>query len=267
MKSILLTSLLAAGLASGSTTLLDVNFPDGTGTNPNFLEIDNGVGANTWTQSTGVLATSTSNNSAVGAASDSTITFSGLGSDSLVLNVNVSSVTGTTIANGMFIGFQRRDNDGTGADLWNNLPTAFGLVLPGSASVGLGTRVVAVGGNNLDAPGRYQFGPGYGVATLASIQDGFSMTLTINMAGWDLGITGLEDAGATAITGGSGVWSVGGISDWADFSDDMRVGASYQTNGGAGDMNISSINLTQVPEPSALALLGLAGLGLLRRRR
>lgn len=244
MKPLLL-ALFAAGAASlHAQSLIDVTFPDGTGTNPTFLEIDNGVGDNFWTQSTGVLSSSTSNNSSIGAASDTTIAFSTLGTDSLVLSVDVASVTGISIANGMFIGFQRRNNAGTGADLWNNLPTSFGLVLPGSASVGLGVRQVAVGGNNVDSPGRYQFGPSYGQATLESIQNGFSLTLTINSTGWDLAVSGLEDAGAVAITGGTGAWSVDGISDWDDFTDDMRVGMSYQTNAGAGDVSLAAISLT-----------------------
>lgn len=240
----ILPSLCACATSLHAQTLVDVTFPDGIGTNPTFLEIDNGVGDNLWTQTTGILSSSTSNNSSIGAASDATISFSTLGSDALVLNVNVASVTGTSIANGMFIGFQRRIGGGGGSDLWNNLPTSFGLVLPGSASVGLGTRVVAVGGSNSDSPGRYQFAPGYGVATLASIQDGFSVTITLNSTGWNLDISGLEDPGAVAIIGGSGSWSDGPISDWADFTDDMRVGISYQTNAGAGDLQLASVSLT-----------------------
>ncbi|MEP2775170.1 MAG: PEP-CTERM sorting domain-containing protein [Luteolibacter sp.] len=264
MKHLFLSSLLACGICQGSTTLIDVTFPSGTGTNPTFLEIDNGVGSNSWTQSTGVLSTSTSNNSAVGAASDTTIDFSALGSDSLVLTVTVASVTGTPTANGYFIGFQRRINGGTGDDLWNNLSTAFGLVIPGANSVGNGVRHIGIGGNA--GSGRYQ-GSDYGVATLASIQDGFGMTLTVNSLGWEIAITGLEDASAAAITGGSGSWGTGGINTWESFQTDMRVGASYQTDAGAGDMTLSKITLTQVPEPSTLALLALGGLGLLRRRR
>ena len=69
-RTIILTTLLATGLCHGSTTLIDVSFPAGTGTNPTSLEIDNGVGSNSWTQASGVLSTSTNDNSAVAAASD-----------------------------------------------------------------------------------------------------------------------------------------------------------------------------------------------------
>ena len=114
-KPVLLATFLATGICHGTTTLIDVSFPDGTGTNPTFLEIDNGVGAsNTWTQATGVLASSASNNSSIGAASDLTVDFSTLGGDSLVLRASIASFTGTPIANGIFVGFQRRINGGTG---------------------------------------------------------------------------------------------------------------------------------------------------------
>lgn len=47
-RTIILTSLFATGLCHGSTTLIDASFPEGTGTNPTFLEIDNRVGSNSW---------------------------------------------------------------------------------------------------------------------------------------------------------------------------------------------------------------------------
>ncbi|MFT4550530.1 MAG: hypothetical protein ACI8XO_000507 [Verrucomicrobiales bacterium] len=223
-------------------TLINASFPDGTGTNATFLEIDNGVGdgMNSWTQETGVLFSTTANNSTAGAASEATIDFTALGSESLTLSVDVASVSGGLIANGIFVGFQRRVNEGTGADLWNNLPVSFGLVIPGSTTVGNGVRVIGVGGNA--GSGRYQ-GSNYGVASLASIQDGFSMLLTVSSDGWEMTFTGLEDDAATAITGGSGTWGIDGINTWADFPNDMRVGASYQTPAAGGDFSLSKINL------------------------
>ena len=233
--------LLSSITLSQAQTLIDVSFPEGTGTNPTFLEIDNGVGDNVWTQETGVLLSATSNNSTAGAASDTTIDFTTLGTDSLTLSMEVASVSGGIIANGIFMGFQRRINDGVGSDLWNNLPVSFGLVMPGSAAVANGVRVVGIGGNA--GTGRYQ-GSNYGVATLASIQDGFGMVLVVNSAGWELTLTGLEDLDANSITGGSGAWEVDGINSWSGFLNDMRVGASYQTPAAGGELTFSSINLT-----------------------
>jgi hypothetical protein len=265
-KHVLLASLLFPTLSQGSGILIDVNFPDGTGTNPNFLEIDNGVGDNTWTQATGVFSSSTSNNSSIGAASETVIDFSTLGGEKLVLTANVSSVSGTLVANGMFVGFQRRINGGIGSDLWNNLATSFGMVIPGSAAVGNGVRHVGIGGNA--GTGRYQAFD-YGIASAASIQDGFDVTLSVDINGWDLAIAGLEADDATPIVGGSGTWDTGGINAWGAFDADMRVGSSFQTTAGAGDLTFSRITLEQVavPEPSSIALAGIAALGFLRRRR
>ena len=267
MSRILVLSLLATGVSLGAGTLIDVSFPDGTGTNAGFSEIDNGLGGgtSTWTQATGVVFSNTANNSAVGAASDTTIDFTALGSDSLILTVDVASRTGTNVANGMFIGFQQRNNGGVGGDLWNNNDPSFGLLIPGTASGGLVLNRVSVGGNG--GGGRYQVAPGWGTATPASISDGFSLTMTLDSAGWDISLTGLEDAGASPITGGAGTWGAGGINDWATFNDEMRVGFSYQTTGAGGELTFQRIHLTQTPEPSAMTLLGFAGLGLLLRRR
>ena len=207
MSSPPLRHLLAAGLsifASGllsAQSIIDVTFPDGTGTNALFEEIDNGLGGGTgtWTQATGVLYSTTANNSTTGAASRETIDFTTLGSDSLTLTVEATSRTGTNVANGMFIGFQQRNSGGAGTDLWNNNPPSFGLLIPGTASGGLVQDRVSVGGNG--GNDRYQVAPGYGVVTAASLGDGFTMTLTVSSTGWELSLTGLQDGSGTAITG------------------------------------------------------------------
>ena len=109
MRLFLVGLAISASATLQASTLIDVTFPDGTGTNPTFLEIDNGLGggAGTWTQETGVLFSAMANNSTTGAASETTIDFTTLSpEESLVLSVEVASRTGTNIANGMFIGFQ-----------------------------------------------------------------------------------------------------------------------------------------------------------------
>jgi hypothetical protein len=141
----------------------------------------------------------------------------------------------------MFIGFQQRNNGGTGADLWNNNPPSFGLLIPGNGSGGLVLDRVSVGGNA--GGGRYQVAPGYGTASAASIVDGFTVSLTVDSSGWDLALTGLEDAGGNAITGESGTWGVDGINTWAGFNDAMRVGVSYQTTATGGTLNLARITL------------------------
>ena len=76
---------LACSTIQADTILIDADFPGGTWTNPTFTEIDNDVGNNSWTQSTGVLATSMGGNSTVGAVSASTVDFTTLGANSLLL--------------------------------------------------------------------------------------------------------------------------------------------------------------------------------------
>jgi hypothetical protein len=258
---LLVCTFLVTSDRGQAQTIIDVTFPDGTGTNPTFLEIDNdlGGGTSTWTQSTGILSGNTTANSSIGAASETTVDFGALGDKSLVLTMEVASVTGSVIANGMFIGFQQRNMAGAGADLWNNNAPSFGVVIPGNAAnnpgyAGSGAplvlRRVAMGGSDPSNPSRYQFLPDFGVATAASIADGFGVTLTVHSGGWEVAITGLEDAAATAITGGTGAWGSGGINDWGEFNDEMRVGVSYQTGTSGGDLVISSITLVNgAPSP------------------
>lgn len=242
-----LVVFLGIGNLTGQTQLIDVNFPPGTGTNATFLTIDNEVGGlmGTWDQASGVVTSTAVNNSTTGAASDLTIDFGSLGSDSLTLSVEVLSRTGVVAANGMFIGFQQRNAGGTGDDLWNNTPPSFGLVVPANASGGLAFNRVSVGGSDPSSPGRYQLLPGYGVATAASISDGFTMELRVDSGGWELALTGLEDGAGNAITGGSGDWGVGGVNDWAEFNSTMRVGFSYQTNAAGGALSFGSISVVQ----------------------
>ena len=73
---VLFAAFALAGSAQAQTTLIDVTFPDGTGTNPTFLEILNGPTAasgGNWTQATGVIHSGTNGNSTTACASDTTI--------------------------------------------------------------------------------------------------------------------------------------------------------------------------------------------------
>jgi len=279
--TVLLTSLLSVGLAHGATTLINATWddPGDTEVNPTFLQIYNGVGGDTtnnaWHQDTGTVDIGKrvkQSGPAVGAASETTIDFPSLApTESLVLTVDVKSMANTANinANGFFIGFQHRDNNGSGADLWNNLSPSFGMVVAGNKF--LGVRQTAPGGKNGgNAAGQY--GGSWGQATTASLEDGFTVTLTASQSGWQIAVAGLEDADGNPITGGSGNWGENGVLDWASFDANMRAGFSCQILDYSDALTpdavvLNSVNVTQVPETSA-ALLGVLGLlGLLRRRR
>ena len=251
MSKPLLLTILAMANCHG-VTLIDVTFPTGTGTNPTFTEIDNGVGTtNTWTQDTGVLSTSTAANSTVGAASETMVAFTELGSDALVLEFSISAASFNTInANGIFLGFQD-SNDSSADGLWNNHSPSFGIWIGGGPVNAL--RQVSVGGNS--GSGR-TIEDTYAIATLASLQDGFDITLTIDSNGWNVEIDGLLDDAGEAITGGSETWadSTQGF-NFTNFTADMHAAVSIQTPlDEIGGITISSIQLTQGPAGAAADL-------------
>ncbi|MGJ8641999.1 MAG: PEP-CTERM sorting domain-containing protein [Luteolibacter sp.] len=112
-----------------------------------------------------------------------------------------------------------------------------------------------------------------------AILDGFTITLTADVVGYSFFIEGILVAGSTNAdyTDGDTTATISG--NWAgtEFLDNFGGGHLYtavqqrtgQTEGDnmITDYSAATIDVTVVPEPSSAALLGLAGLVLILRRR
>jgi arylsulfatase A len=240
-RHLILASLLLAGSGTGQTTLINATF-DGVSndTNPGFQIISNtqanGSGAS-WNQVTGLVNRGTATSSTAGAVSTTTIDIPSIDGDgTIVLTVNVESASGSLAANGMFIGFQQADGGpDAGGELWNNASPSFGLVIDGGNR--LGQYTVAPGGNTSTVG--FQDSPAFGITTSASINDGFTVTLTVSSAGWQFALTGLQDSGGAAISGGSGTWSDVPFA-FSNFTSGMRAAFTTQGNGG-GSLDLASV--------------------------
>lgn len=229
--------------SAAQSTLIDASF-DGVvnDTNSGFQVISNvaadGSGAS-WNQSTGLVNRGTASTSTAGAVSTTTIDIAALGDKSVILTAVVEAANGTLGSNGIFIGFQQADG-GAGAqtELWNNIGPSFGLVIDGGNRGG--PYVVAPGGFGSSA---FQDTPAFGTTTSASINDGFTVVLTISSSGWQFGISGLQNASGGAITGGSGSWTDVPFA-FSSYSSGMRVAFTTQGSGG-GALDLARVSVTQ----------------------
>ena len=236
-----LVSALSVIITNAQNTLIDASF-DGVAndTNNTFQIISNtqgnGSGAS-WNQTTGLITQGTTTASTAGAVSTTPID---VPADSVVLTAVVQAGSGSISHNGIFIGFQQAAGGAdTGGDLWNNQAPSFGLVINGTNNRSP-NLTVAPGGNEPTNGSFQDTSPSFGVTTNASINDGFTVTMTITSAGWEFNIIGLETSGSVAITGGSGTWSDLPF-DFSDFSNAMRVAVTAQ--GAGGTLDLASITV------------------------
>ena len=236
---------------------------------PGFQLLTNGAqgGGGTFDATTGVVVVGGNNNSSTTATGFNNVSLAALGADveSITATFVISDVDNVLFSrsNGFFIGLATGDGatNPSGAGLFNNTAASVGLRfnsgnLP-TTPLTL-TQIITEG-----ATGGVTSLQNATLPTVASIEDGFTFVLTLNSDGTvDASTTGLSTE--IALTGGT-------LADpsFADFlAGGVGVNSTFQ--GGDGGFTIDSVTVhaaVAVPEPSSLALLGLASLGLVTRRR
>ena len=284
-------AVLSLGVFLSANVSADIvisnNFDGTAGVGPGFQLLAN-AGASTFDPNTGVanvIGNLAGSNASTNAAGFNSVSLAPLAADveSITATFVIDSVDDVlfTRSNGFFLGLITgvagpTDNptDADGGGLFSN---------PGPASVGLRFNSGNLPTGDLTSiqlltdPEDLTGGAGSSdvllngaVPTTASVDDGFTFVLTLNNDGTlDASTTGLSteiSATGLAFSGPS----------FADFlTNGIGVNSTFQGAGpdaGQGGFTIDSVTVhaavpVVVPEPSSLALLGLASLGLVTRRR
>ena len=238
---------------------------------PAFQLLTNGAqgGGGTFDATTGVVVVGGNNDSSTTATGFNNVSLAALGADveSITATFVISDVDNVLFSrsNGFFIGLATGAGatDPSGAGLFNNTAASVGLRFNSNdTSTGPLTAIQLLTEPDTGGAGAVILQDGT-IPDVASIEDGFTFVLTLNNDDTlDASTTGLsEEISATGL-------DFSGPS-FADFiTNGVGVNSTFQ--GGGGGFTIDSVSVhaaVAVPEPSSLALLGLASLGLVTRRR
>ena len=242
---------------------------------PAFQLLDNAVDGNasSFDATTGVVSIAGgilgNGQAATNAAGFNNVSLAPLAADveSITATFVIDSVDNVlnTRSNGFFIGLATGAGatDPSGAGLFNNTAASVGLRFNSNdTSTGPLTAIQLLTEPDTGGAGAVILQDGT-IPDVASIEDGFTFVLTLNNDDTlDASTTGLsEEISATGL-------AFSGPS-FADFiTNGVGVNSTFQ--GGGGGFTIDSVTVhaaTAIPEPSSLALLGLASLGLVTRRR
>lgn len=254
-----LTIAIAFAGTTHAAVLIDNDFGPGGDIGPAFQQFSNGQGSGySADPSTGVIDTGNNvNNNNTGLNTVATVDASGTDGFTMTWTVSSADITPATgsgiFYNGWFFGVT--NNPATnGSAIWTNSGLAVGVLIDGGSSYSDWQFV--------DSDGtKTQHALNGAPPTVASIEDGFTVTLTVNNDDtWEVSTTGLSNASTTTGSLSTNV-------TYADIAGTLVANTSIQ-----GDDNLTytvdhvTLETTQIPEPASLAS-GLLGLALLAARR